>query len=413
MHRFVAAKVCNGKGLRAFEDGAIMIVGVPKETFPGERRVALTPGVLNLLKKAGLEVLVETGAGDAAGYPDASFTDKGARIAGSRQEVFDGAEILTQVRSYGSNLETGKDDLALLKPGKMVFGFCDPLGEAKSMEEFAATGASLFSMELMPRITRAQSMDALSSMATVAGYKAVLLAADHLPRMFPMLMTAAGTITPAKVFILGAGVAGLQAISVAKRLGAQVTGYDIRPEAREQIESLGGKTLEIAIDTDSAQDTGGYAKEQSEETLRKQREAMSDAIAESDVLITTAAVPGKKAPVLVPADMAKRMRPGSVIVDLAAERGGNCELTEPGKTVEVGGVTVLGPTNMPAMVPYHASQMYSKNMTTFLQHLVKEGKIELDMEDEITAGTLVAKDGKVVHPMVLKVLGQAPTGTGS
>jgi NAD(P) transhydrogenase subunit alpha len=382
-----------------------MIAGVVKESFQGERRVALVPAMLGPLSKAGAEVVIESGAGVEAGYADDAYTGKGARILPSRRDVIEAAEVLLQVRAYGSNLEAGRADLEMLGAGKTVVGMCDPLGEPAAAKEFAGTGATLFSMEMMPRITRAQSMDVLSSMATVAGYKAVLMAADHLPKMFPLMMTAAGTVSPARVFIIGAGVAGLQAISVARRLGAQVTAYDIRDAVKEQIESLGGKFLEIKLETGGAEDAGGYATSQSEEFYRRQQEMMTATIAESDVVITTAAVPGKKAPVLVTRAMVDAMSPGSVIVDLAAERGGNCEVTKPGETVEHGGVTVLGPANMPSMIPFHASQMYSKNITTFLQHLLEEGELKIDTEDEITRGTLIARGGRVEHPAVLEALG--------
>ena len=383
-----------------------MIVGVPKETYAGERRVALTPLVLGSLQKKGVEVVIETGAGAEAGYPDAEYTDKGASVVGSRADVFAKADIILQVRAAGSDPERAASDAALLGAGKTVVAFCDPLGEPKAAEAFAASGATLLSMELMPRITRAQSMDSLSSMATIAGYKAVLLAASHLPKMFPMMMTAAGTIKPAKVFIVGAGVAGLQAISSAKRLGAVVQAYDVRPAVKEQIESLGGKFVEMDLETEGTEDAGGYAKDQGEDFIRRQRELMTRVVAENDVVITTAAIPGKKSPVLVTEAMVQGMQPGSVIVDLAAERGGNCELTRGGETVVAHDVTILGPLNIPSEIPYHASQMYSKNITTFLLHLIdKEGNFTLDTDDEITAGTLVTRDGKVVHPRVTELLG--------
>ena len=382
-----------------------MIVGVPRETFPGERRVALVPGMVQGLKRAGLDVLVERGAGTGAGFPDEQYEEKGATLV-SRREVFAKAQIILQVRAPGANPDGWKDDLDLLKKGQAVIGFCDPLTSPEATRALAEAGVTLFSMELMPRITRAQSMDALSSMATIAGYKAVLLAANTLPRMFPMMMTAAGTIAPARVFIVGAGVAGLQAIASSKRLGAVVEAYDVRPAVREQVESLGGKFVELELETDEAEDAGGYAKELGEDFYRKQREMMLRVVAGSHVVITTAAIPGKKAPVLVTREMVGGMEPGSVIVDLAAERGGNCELTRPGETVVESGVTILGPLNIPSTIPYHASQMYSKNITTFLLHLVKDGELSLDMEDEITAGTMVTRDGRVVHPRVLEIMGE-------
>jgi NAD(P) transhydrogenase subunit alpha len=384
-----------------------MIVGTVKETFPGEHRVAITPHIVPLLVKAGAEILVETGAGAAAGYPDAAYTEKGVKIVGTRAEVFQSADVILQVRGYGANPEQGRADLEHFRRGQIVIATFEPLTAGDPVRETAATGVSLFALELVPRITRAQSMDILSSMATIAGYKAVLLAASHLPKMFPMMMTAAGTITPAKVFIIGAGVAGLQAISCARRLGAVVHAYDVRPAVKEQVESLGGKFVEMELDASAAEDAGGYAKALGEDFYRKQRELMGAVIAESDVVITTAAVPGKKAPVLITADMARGMRPGSVIVDLAAERGGNCELTRAGETVTDGGVAILGPTNIPATVPYHASQMYAKNITTFLLNMVKDGALKVDLEDEIVQGALVTRDGEVVQPQVREALGMA------
>lgn len=389
-----------------------MKVGVAKETFPGERRVALVPSGVPPLLKAGLEVLVQSGAGEDSGYRDSEYADKGATVVADRAGVFAAADIVLQVRTLGSNPEAGRADLELVRSGQALIGFCEPLLEAKLAAELAAKGVTLLSMELMPRITRAQSMDALSSMATIAGYKAVLMAADTLPRMFPMLMTAAGTISPARVFVVGAGVAGLQAIATARKLGAIVEAYDVRPAVREQVESLGGKFVEMELETGESEDAGGYAKELGEDFYRKQREMMERVVAASDVVITTAAIPGKKAPILVTQPMVEGMRLGSVVVDLAAERGGNCELTRAGETAEHGGVTILGPVNIPSTIPFHASQMYSKNITTFLLHLVKEGALELDTEDEITAGTLVTRGGAVVHPWVLEALGQGPATEG-
>jgi NAD(P) transhydrogenase subunit alpha len=375
-----------------------MILGVPRETYPGERRVALTPAVLPALSKAGIQVILEAGAGASAGFADAGYVEKGARI-GDRTAVFGSAEVIAQVRAYGANPQGGGADLMDLKRGQVVIGFFDPLSAPARVREFAATGASGFAMELMPRITRAQNMDALSSMATVAGYKAVLLAAERLPKMFPMLTTAAGTIAPARVFIVGAGVAGLQAIATARRLGAVVMAYDVRPAVKEQIESLGAKFVELPLDTASAQDKGGYAQAQDEAFYRRQRELMGKTVAECDVVITTAAVPGRKAPVLVAADMLAAMHHGSVIVDLAAERGGNCEVTRPDQVIVEHGVTVMGPTNLPASVPYHASQMYAKNVANFLLLLHKAG-MNLDSEDEIIRETLLTRGGEVVNPRV-------------
>ncbi len=383
-----------------------MIVGVPNETFPGERRVALVPAALGRLIKAGAEILVAPGAGLSSGHSDDEYVKAGARLAVSREDVFEQAEVILQVRSYGSNPDAGEPDLSALREGQTVIGLADPLSAPQAVEAVARTGATSFSMEMMPRITRAQSMDVLSSMATIAGYKAVLLGANRLPKMFPLLMTAAGTISPAKVLVIGVGVAGLQAIATAKRLGAVVTAYDIRPAVKEQVQSLGAKFLELELEAGAAEDKGGYAKEQDEEFYRKQREMMAGAVAESDVVITTAAVPGKKAPILVTADMVRGMRAGSVVVDIAAERGGNCEMTRPGEEVDEAGVVVLGPLNVPSTIPTHASQMYARNVQTFLSHMMKEGQLAIDREDEIVAGTLLTHGGEVVHPRVLELLGR-------
>jgi len=376
-----------------------MIVSVPRENHPGERRVALIPASVAPLAKAGMEVLVEAGAGLSAGYSDQQYLEKGAKIASSRAEVF-AADILLQVRAAGAGHRTGQADLELYRRGQVVIGMCDPLGSPQSAKELADRGVTLFALELLPRITRAQSMDVLSSMATVAGYRAVLMAAEALPKIFPMLMTAAGTLSPARVLIVGAGVAGLQAIATARRLGALVSAYDVRPAVKEQVLSLGAKFVEMPLETDAAETRGGYAQELGEEFYRKQRELMTRVVAEQDVVITTAAIPGKRSPILVTADMVAGMAPGSVIVDLAAERGGNCELTKADERIVEHGVTILGPTNLPAETPYHASQMYAKNASTFLLLLVKDGRIELDLEDEILRETLVARDGEVVHARV-------------
>ncbi|HJM43820.1 MAG: Re/Si-specific NAD(P)(+) transhydrogenase subunit alpha [Nitrospinota bacterium] len=382
-----------------------MMIGIPKETFPGERRVAMIPAQLAPLTKAGLTVVVESGAGAAVGFPDAEFEEKGARIAASRGDVFAQAETLLQVRTLGANPEAGRADLDLLRSGQTVIGLCEPLSPGEAMKDLAARGVSVFSMELMPRISRAQSMDALSAMATIQGYKAVLLGADQLPRMFPMLMTAAGTVAPARVLVVGAGVAGLQAIATANRLGAVVRAYDVRPEVKEQVESLGAKFVELPLESADAQDKGGYAKDLGEDFYRRQQELMGRVVAESDVVITTAAVPGKPAPVLITRAMVAGMSPGSVIVDIAAERGGNCEATRPDETVVENGVSILGPVNLPSDIPFHASQMYARNIATFLLHLVKDGGLNVDLEDEITRETLVARGGEVVHPRVREVLG--------
>jgi H+-translocating NAD(P) transhydrogenase subunit alpha len=349
-------------------------------------------------------VIVEQDAGAAAGFPSSAYEQAGATVA-ARDAVFSTADIILQVRSV-------PPDAARLRKGQAVIGFADPLGEPNAIRVLAQAGVTAFSMELMPRITRAQSMDALSSMATIAGYKAVLMAANHLPRMFPMLMTAAGTLTAARVFIVGVGVAGLQAIATARRLGGRVEAYDVRPAVKEQVQSLGARFVEMPLETADSEDKGGYAKAQDESFYRRQRELMLKVVAGSDVVITTALIPGKKAPILVTTEMVDGMAPGSVVVDLAAERGGNCELTRPDEVVVYKGVTILGPSNPPSLVPNHASQMYSKNITTFLAHLLgkdgaKKASLELDLSDEITRETLLTRDGDVVHARVKDLLGAA------
>src|SRR5579862_4409554 len=330
-----------------------MIVGVPRETFPGERRVALVPSVVPTLAKSGLEVVVEAGAGIEAGYPDADYTAKGAKIIAERAEVFRTSDIIVQVLALGSNDKTGEADLPLFHRDQVLIGFLRPLGELKTIQQIAETGVTSFAVELMPRTTRAQAMDALSSMGTICGYKAVLIAADTLPRIFPMLTTAAGTITPGRVLVIGAGVAGLQAIATARRLGAVTSAYDLRPAAKEQVQSLGGRFVELPIEAKDAEDARGYAKAQGEDFYRRQRELLGRVVGESDVVITAAVVPGKKSPVLVTHEMVKGMAPGSVILDLAAERGGNCEVTRAEETIIVDGVTVIGRINMASTVPYH------------------------------------------------------------
>lgn len=383
-----------------------MVVGILKESYPGERRVAVIPSGIATLRKAGAQVLVEQGAGTEAGFLDAAYTEQGAALA-TRADVFGKADCLLQVRTPGANPISGRNDAEALRPEQIIIGMADPLGTPEAADFLAAQRVTSFALELLPRITRAQSMDVLSSMATISGYKAVLLAAAALPRMCPMLMTAAGTIPPAHAFVIGAGVAGLQAIASARRIGAQVEAYDVRPAVKEQIQSLGAKFVELPIETAAAEDTGGYAKAQDEAFYQKQRELMAKSVAGADMVITTAAVPGKKAPVLITADAVRGMQPGSVIVDLAADRGGNCELTKADETVAAHGVTILGPTNLPATVPYHASQMYSKNILTFFQALVKDGRFTFDMDDEICRDTLVTRDGKIVNERVKSLLATA------
>lgn len=382
-----------------------MIVGVPKEIYPKERRVALVPAVIPALKKSGLEVIVEAGAGIGAGYPDAEYSEKGAQLIPNRAELFQKADIVVQFLCHGANDKTGSSDLSLMRKGQVLLGFLRPLGAIKTLQEISDRGVSAFSVELMPRTTRAQSMDALSSMATICGYKAVVLAANTLPRMFPMLTTAAGTIAPARVLIIGAGVAGLQAIATARRLGAVASAYDMRPAAKEQVQSLGGRFVELPIEAKDAQDARGYGKAQDESFYERQRELLGKTVAESDVVITAAVIPGKKSPVLVTKDMVGKMAPGSVIVDLAAERGGNCELTVPDQIVVEHNVTIIGEFNLAATVPYHASALYARNATSFLQHLVKDGQLRLDIKDEIIRETLVTQDGEVVNARVREFFG--------
>jgi len=381
-----------------------MIVGVPVESYPHERRVALVPAVVPVLTKIGMKVLVQRGAGEKAGFPDTAYEEQGAGIAVDRAHLFSEADIIVRMHGLAANSPTRDADLEFLRPGQVVLGLLDPLANPESVRELAETGVTAFALELLPRVSRAQSMDALSSMATVAGYKAVLLAAGLLEKMFPMMITAAGTLTPSRVFVIGAGVAGLQAIATAHRLGAVVQAYDVRPAVKEQVESLGAKFVELGLETKEAETAGGYAKAMDENFYRRQREMMARALAESDVVITTAAVPGKKAPVLITQEMVKGMRSGSVIVDLAAESGGNCELTRPGETVEVDGVSVMGPVNLPSTIPHHASQMYARNIAAFLQLLAKDGKLLLNLEDQIIRETLLTHNKEVVNPRLREML---------
>jgi NAD(P) transhydrogenase subunit alpha len=391
-----------------------MIVGVVREVNQHEKRVALVPATLPALTKARLEALVERGAGEAAGFPDSSYEEQGARLARDRAEVFSSADVILSL----GNSRAGSGDLELLRSRQILLGLLNPFSASAPLEEWAGKGVTTFALEFLPRITRAQPMDALTSMATVAGYKAALLGASMLQKMYPMMITAAGTITPAHVFVIGAGVAGLQAIATSRRLGAVVRAYDVRPAVKEQVESLGAKFLQLGLETKEAETAGGYAREMSEEFYRRQQEMMAQALAESDVVITTAAVPGKRAPVLIPEDAVKRMRPGSVILDLAAETGGNCALTRPGETLEVGGVTVMGPVNLPATVPYHASQMYAKNLAAFVQNLVVKGELRLNLDDPILRDTLLTHQGEIVNPRVreargLPALSSAPAQGGN
>lgn len=375
-----------------------MIVGASVESFPQEQRVALVPAVVPVLTKVGIKVLVERSAGAKAGFPDSAYEEQGAVIAADRAQLFAEADVIAQAHA-------GRFDLELFRPGQILLGLLNPLGDLESIRELAEKGVTAFALELLPRISRAQSMDALSSMATIAGYKAVLLAANSLHKMFPMMMTAAGTITPARVFVIGAGVAGLQAIATARRLGAVLQAYDVRPAVKEQVESLGAKFVELGLETQEAETAGGYAKAMDENFYRKQREMMARVLAESDVVITTAAIPGKKAPILITQEMVNGMRGGSVIVDLAAESGGNCEFTRPGETVEINGVSIMGPVNLPSTIPYHASQMYARNIVAFLQVLVNNGELQLNFEDQIIRETLVTHNKEVVNPITRGLLG--------
>ena len=389
-----------------------MIVGVAVETYPEERRVALVPAMVPDLAQAGLEVLVQRGAGERAGFPDAAYQEEGARLAADRPELFSSVDLLLRVNPLDPSPEADHEDLELMRSGQIVLGLLNPFGAPGVAQKLADKGITAFALELLPRISRAQPMDALTSMATVAGYKAVLLAAGALNKMYPLMMTAAGTITPARVFVIGAGVAGLQAIATAHRLGAVVQAYDVRPAVREEVESLGAKFLELELKNADAEGSGGYARTMDDEFYQRQRETMTRVIAESDVVISTAAVLGKKAPMLIPEEAVQGMRPGSVILDLAAEAGGNCELTRPGETVESHGVTILGPVDLPSTVPYHASQMYARNVTAFLQNLVKEGELHLNLEDEIIGDTLLTHQGEVVNPQVRELLARPAAADG-
>ncbi|HEX5471146.1 MAG TPA: Re/Si-specific NAD(P)(+) transhydrogenase subunit alpha [Lacipirellulaceae bacterium] len=390
-----------------------MIIAVPKETYPGERRVALVPSAVAPLIKSGFRVQIEAKAGLAAGFDGDAYADVGAEVVPDRGEMIRSADMLLQVRGLGANTHNGAADLEFMREGLVLVAPCDPLGNPEALQQLAARGVTLFAMELIPRITRAQSMDVLSSMATIAGYKAVLLAADRLPKMFPLMMTAAGTLTPAKVFVIGAGVAGLQAIATSRRLGALVHAYDVRPAVKEQVESLGATFVEMPLETMEAEGTGGYAKQLGEEFYQRQRELMARTVAASDVCITTAAIPGKPSPRLITTEAVEGMAPGSVIVDLAAERGGNCELTKADDTVVHNGVTVLGPTNLPSEVPAHASQMLSKNLTNFMKLIVGANEFHLNLQDEIVRATLTAYRGEVINPQVRELLGLPPLKTPS
>jgi NAD(P) transhydrogenase subunit alpha len=398
-----------------------LIIGIPREILAGERRVALDPPSVKKWVEEGFDVLVEAGAGEQACFVDAEYEAAGARLAPEAAQVFGEAEIVLKVQPpqplvtpqaamAGSN---GGHEVDLLSEGASLIALLKPLDEPELAQRLAKRRVSAFAMELMPRITRAQSMDALSSQSTIAGYQAVLMAANALPRIFPMMVTAAGTLLPSKLLVIGAGVAGLQALGTAKRLGAITSAYDTRPVVREQVESVGARFVELELSTESAEDAGGYATAQTEDFYQRQRELLGEYVAASDVVITTALVPGQRAPLLIEESAIERMRGGSVVVDLAAEKGGNCACTKPDEEVVAHGVTLIGWTNLPSFVPSHASQMYAKNVTTFLDHLLEEGRLKLDLEDEITAGTLVTHEGRILNERIQELLGSDASGSRS
>ena len=376
-----------------------MIASVPKETAPGERRVALVPELISRLTAAGLEVQVQFGAGVEAGFRDKDYEEKGARLT---SDVFAKADVLLKVRPPTA------DEIAKLREASIFIGLLEPYTSEAQIRLLGARKVTSFAMELMPRIARAQPMDTLSAMSTVAGYKAVLLAANCLSKFFPLLMTAAGTITPARVFVVGAGVAGLEAIGTAKRLGAVVEAYDTRPAVKEEVQSVGAKFVELTLDTKDAEEKGGYARAESPEFYKKQQEMMVEHVAAADVVITAALVRGRHAPILVTEEMVRGMRPGSVIVDLASAQGGNCALTEADREVVRHGVTILGPTNLPSTMPFHSSQMYARTVTNFLMHLLQDGKIRLDPNDEMTRATLVTHQGAIVSEALKAIFGVGP-----
>ena len=374
-----------------------MIVGVPKETVSGENRVSLVPDLISKLK--GMNVVVETSAGMASGYSDQAYIQAGATIVASQAELYQSADVILKVHPP-TEQETG-----LMKTGATLISFLYPVKNLGVVGSLKEQKVNAFAMDLIPRISRAQSMDALSSQSTVAGYKAVVMAAFYLPRLFPMLMTAAGTITPAKVFVVGAGVAGLQAIAVARRLGGVVEAYDVRPVVKEQVTSLGAKFVEIPVDSKDSQDSGGYAKAQTADFNVKQQQFLAERARASDVVITTALIPGQKAPILISEDAVKGMRYGSVVVDLAAEAGGNCALTEPGKTVVKFGVTIDGSLNLPSTMAQQSSQLFAKNITSFLLAIVKDGRVELDLKDDLIRGPLVTSNGEILHQATKAAIG--------
>ena len=379
-----------------------MIVGVPAESLPNELRVALIPAVVPTLLKTGLEVLVEKGAGNNAGFADEEYQEQGARLVPDRAQLFSSADVLLKVHNLTT--DAGEGEMGMIRSGQVLLGLLNPLGNSAAIEQLAAKGMTSFALEFLPRISRAQSMDALTSMAMMAGYKASLIAANTVKKMYPMMMTAAGTITPARVFVVGAGVAGLEAIATSHRLGAVVHAYDVRPAVKEQVESLGAKFVELELDTEESEGSGGYAQVMDEDFYRRQRELMAQVVAQSDVVITTALIAGAQAPMLITEEAVRGMSPGSVIIDLAAEGGGNCELTQAGETIEAHGVTIMGPVNLASAIPYHASQLYAKNLTAFLQNLIQEGEIHLNQEDPIIADTLLTHQGVVVNPRLRELI---------
>jgi len=377
-----------------------VIIGVPREVVTGERRVALIPASVQRLVEAGLEVHIEAGAGSESAWPDADYESAGARVGSDPQEIFAGADLVVRVQPLGPHPGTGQHEVDMLREGGCLIGVLLPFTHPDLIQRLAARRITAFSLDLMPRLTLAQSMDVLSSMSTVAGYKSVLLAANALPKLFPMLTTAAGTLKPARVLVLGAGVAGLQAIATARRLGAVVEAFDIRSAVKEQIKSLGARFVEEEADAEDAEDAGGYAKEQTQVQLERQRKLLSKHVAQADAVICTALVPGRRAPILLTEEQVKGMRPGSVVIDVAAEQGGNCELTQPGQVVSLHGVAIHGPLNLPSSLPVHASQMFSRNMTSYLMHLIEGGGLELNLDDELTKGPLVTHEGAIVHDAV-------------
>jgi H+-translocating NAD(P) transhydrogenase subunit alpha len=386
-----------------------MIIGVAKEICPEDRRVAMVPMLVPSLTKAGHQVVIEQGAGLRSGYRDNEFLNSGAEIEKERARIFEKAEVLFMVRGPGADPLTCTEDMALLRPHHFLIAFLNPLMFPESAQKLAATGVTAFSLDLIPRIFRAQSMDALSSMASLAGYKGVLIAANALPKIFPLMMTAAGSLMPAKVFVIGAGVTGLQACATAKRMGALVSAYDVRPAVKDQVTSVGAEFVEFDLDARDAEDTRGYAKAQSDDFYRRQREEMTKVLADSDVVLCTAGVPGKKAPVLITEEMVSHMKSGSVIVDLMAELGGNCELTRPGETIEKDGIVIIGPENISSSVAFHASQMLAKNIITLFDHLVDmDGRLIVNPKEEITWNTLLCRDGTVTNHRVLEQLSETP-----